>query len=70
MKNKNTYKNKKPVFLVVQHLRTGGIEVLALNLLDKLRDQREIHIVALEGTKAKAFKDWPLLHDYQVACIS
>lgn len=62
MKNKDI---NKPVFLVVQHLRTGGIEVLALNLLDKLRGQREIHIVALEGTKAKAFEDWSVLYDYQ-----
>ncbi|PCJ02212.1 MAG: glycosyl transferase [Alphaproteobacteria bacterium] len=65
MKNKDI---NKPVFLVVQHLRTGGIEVLALSLLDKLSGQREIHIVALEGAKAKAFEDWPVLHDYQ-SCL-
>lgn len=58
-------KQKPPVFLIVQHLRPGGIEVLALNLLETLRDSRDVHIVALEGAKAEALSHWPVLHDYQ-----
>ncbi len=58
-------KNKRPVFLVVQHLCPGGIEVLALNLLEKLRDNCNIHIIALEGTKTEALSSWPVLHACQ-----
>ena len=58
-------KYKRPAILVVQHLRPGGIEVLALNLLEKLRDSRDLHIVALEGIKEDALADWPILHNYQ-----
>lgn len=58
-------KNKRPAFLIVQHLRPGGIEVLALNLLETLRDSRDLHIVALEDTKTKALSHWPILHTHQ-----
>lgn len=53
------------VFLIVQHLSPGGIEVLALNLLTKLREDSDLHIVALEGRKVEALKRWPVLMEYQ-----
>jgi len=58
---KKQQEKKRPVFLIVQHLRPGGIEVLALNLLEKLRGERELHIIALEGTRAAAMAHWPVL---------
>lgn len=58
-------KNKRPVFLIVQHLRSGGIEVLALDLLKQLRGRRDLHIVALEGIRKETLENWPLLHAYR-----
>lgn len=56
---------KKPVFLIVQHLSAGGIEVLALNLLEKLKKDNNLHIIALEGLKDDALKNWPILNKYK-----
>ncbi len=58
-------KHKRPVFLIVQHLRPGGIEVMSLNILESLRHERDVHIVALEGEREKALSDWPVLSQYQ-----
>ena len=41
-------KNNK-VFLVVQHLSPGGLEIMTLNLLDQLRDSKDLHIISLEN---------------------
>lgn len=59
------HSQNQPVFMIVQHLSPGGIEVLALNLLEELRDRRELHIVALEGTQKDALSLWPILHDHK-----
>ncbi|WP_028469040.1 glycosyltransferase [Neptunomonas japonica] len=51
----------KVIVQVVQHLRPGGIETMALDLLKQLDSQAEVHIFSLEGDKASAIKQWPRL---------
>jgi len=46
---------------VVQHLRPGGIETMALDLLTQLEPQADIHIFSLEGEKKAAINAWPRL---------
>ena len=58
-------KYKRPVFIVVQHLRPGGIEVLTLNILEKLRGQIDIRIISLEGTEIETLENWPVLYRYK-----
>lgn len=52
----------KVVVHVVQHLRPGGIECLALEMLKHSHD--EIHIVSLEGNAAESLAHWPRLKEY------
>ncbi|WP_413111327.1 glycosyltransferase [Thaumasiovibrio sp. DFM-14] len=47
---------------VVQHLRPGGIEMLSLNILKHA--SVPVHIISLEGDKADAIKQWPILAAY------
>ena len=54
----------KPVFIVVQHLAPGGIEVLALNLLAQLKEQSALRIISLEGSKEAVINSWPVLAEY------
>jgi glycosyltransferase involved in cell wall biosynthesis len=51
----------KVIVQVVQHLRPGGIETMALDLLKQLNPQAEVHIFSLEGNKDTAIKQWPRL---------
>lgn len=51
----------KVIVQVVQHLRPGGIETMALDLLKQLNAQAEVHIFSLEGDKESAIKQWPRL---------
>lgn len=46
---------------IVQHLQPGGIESLALNLLDS---HPEDWLIALEGKKVDALRAWPRLQRY------
>lgn len=56
----------KPVIVqVVQHLRPGGIETMALDLLQQLQTQAEVYIFSLEGDKNSALKHWPRLAQVQ-----
>lgn len=56
MKNRNVQ--------IVQHLRPGGIETLALNLLRYSSHQYDVGIIALEGTRADAYQQWPQLKEF------
>lgn len=56
MKNRNVQ--------IVQHLRPGGIETLALNLLRHSSHQYDVGIIALEGTRAEAYQHWPQLKEF------
>lgn len=47
---------------IIQHLRPGGIESLALSLLDSNPDD---YLIALQGDKASALAEWPKLELYQ-----
>jgi len=49
----------KVIVQVVQHLRPGGIETMALDLMQQLESEVDVHIVSLEGTFDEAVKHWP-----------
>jgi len=53
------YSRARVVVHVVQHLRPGGIECLALEMLKHSDDS--VFIISLEGTYEAAVKDWPRL---------
>ena len=55
-------KKSKKIIHVVQHLRPGGIEVLALNMLKQSKGN--VFIVSLEGTEESAISDWEALVPY------
>ena len=48
---------------VVQHLRPGGLEVMALELARMQSEQRETLVVSLEGDADAAIAAWPRLAD-------
>ncbi|MDG1286196.1 MAG: glycosyltransferase [Rickettsiales bacterium] len=49
---------------IVQHLRLGGIEMLALELLRSQNGTHLMHLVSLEGSAEEAFQHWPQLREY------
>lgn len=57
--------NKIKTIQIVQHLSPGGLEVMALNLLDASSDARQQLIVSLDDTKENALKKWPRLQEYK-----
>jgi len=54
----------KTVMQIVQHLKPGGIETMALDLQKFKADNEEVFIVSLEGNQQQAFENWPKLKDY------
>jgi glycosyltransferase involved in cell wall biosynthesis len=50
---------------VVQHLQLGGIEKLVLNLARFASPCHKVYIVALEGNKKTAIKQWPELRAFE-----
>lgn len=56
---------KAIIVQVVQHLRPGGIETMALDLMNQLDSQCEMHIFSLEGTIQQAIAQWPRLQAWQ-----
>ncbi|MCV6589948.1 MAG: glycosyltransferase [Marinobacterium sp.] len=48
---------------VVQHLRPGGIETMALDLLDR-QTETPAYLISLEGSAEQAMIHWPRLRDY------
>jgi glycosyltransferase involved in cell wall biosynthesis len=55
----------KTVVQVVQHLAPGGIETMALDLLQvKLKEERVL-VVSLEGNEFEAFESWPVLKPFK-----
>ncbi|RJX66493.1 glycosyltransferase [Vibrio sinensis] len=48
---------------IVQHLCPGGIETLALNMLNHALTEQKIIIVSLEGEKQHALEQWPTLNN-------
>ncbi|MCP5079816.1 MAG: glycosyltransferase [Psychromonas sp.] len=55
----------KTIIQVVQHLHPGGIEIIALDLLDFSQEDERMIIISLEGTLKSAVKHWPKLKAYQ-----
>lgn len=43
---------------VVQHLRPGGIETMAIDLMQQLESEADVHIVSLEGTFESTVQNW------------
>ena len=56
---------RQTILQVVQHLRPGGIETMALELMKQLLPEHDIHIVSLEGEQQAALKAWPRLALYK-----
>lgn len=52
---------KNVIVQVVQHLRPGGIETMALDLLQQLASKADVYIFSLEGNKKAALAHWPRL---------
>jgi glycosyltransferase involved in cell wall biosynthesis len=60
-----TMKTMKKNVQIVQHLRPGGIETMALDLHDYfLRQGHESYIISLEGDMESALAAWPRLNRY------
>lgn len=56
----------KPVIVqVVQHLSPGGIETMALDLMQQMSPCADVHIVSLEGTASDLFQRWPRLRGHE-----
>ena len=55
----------KVIVQVVQHLQAGGIETMALDLLNFLGRDNKTMVVSLEGTKQEALLAWPRLKQYE-----
>lgn len=51
----------KPYIQVVQHLRPGGIETMALDLLARCEPDETGYILSLEGSREEALARWPRL---------
>lgn len=56
---------KNVIVQVVQHLQPGGIETMALDLMQEYSKHSQVHIVCLEGNKEEAIKTWPRLEQWQ-----
>lgn len=56
---------KKRIIQVVQHLRPGGIETMALSLLQHADETQDVHIVSLQGTKKSSCLHWPRLNNLE-----
>ncbi|MFC6439289.1 glycosyltransferase [Bowmanella sp. JS7-9] len=56
---------------LIQHLRPGGIESMALDLC-RLRPAGHVHIIALEGNKDDAVRSWPALEKHRafIHCLN
>lgn len=55
----------KTIIQVVQHLRPGGIESIALDLLSFAPNDEKTIIISLEGSLEAAIKHWPKLAPYR-----
>ncbi len=53
--------HKKVTLQIVQHLRPGGIETIALDLMRFTGEGQEVHVVSLEGEKGAALTTWDRL---------
>lgn len=56
---------KNVIVQVVQHLQPGGIETMALDLMQEYAKHSEVHIICLEGNKEDVIKAWPRLQQWE-----
>jgi len=59
----------KHIAQVVQHLRPGGIETMALDLADFCESHEKTYIISLEGELEQALTVWPRLEPYKEQLI-
>ena len=55
--------SKRHVLQIVQHLRPGGIETMALDFLTHASPETEVYILSLEGTREDSLATWSRLND-------
>ncbi len=60
---------RAPILHIVQHLRPGGLEVMALELARKQGQNRPVFVVSLEGTADDAIAAWPRLKSQRAQLI-
>lgn len=53
------------ILQIVQHLKPGGLENLALDLVGFAPEPFELHILSLEGNASSAIAAWPKLQQYR-----
>jgi len=58
-------KKKKLVIQVVQHLRPGGLENMALSLMDKNESTQQTLLVSLEGNYKDCVENWCKIERYK-----
>lgn len=58
-----------PIVHVVQHLRPGGLEVMALELARTQSQRHPVMVVSLEGSIEEAIADWPRLAEQRPRLI-
>lgn len=56
---------KNVIVQVVQHLQPGGIETMALDLMQEYAKHSQVHIICLEGNKDAVINAWPRLQEWQ-----
>lgn len=56
---------KNVIVQVVQHLQPGGIETMALDLMQEYAKHSQVHIICLEGNKQDVIKAWPRLKQWE-----
>lgn len=54
---------------IVQHLKPGGIEKLAIDMMKFKQQGTEVFVIALEGDKESCLKHWPELNSLQTQLI-
>ncbi len=60
----STARQGKKIVHVVQHLAPGGLESLALELMNFAQPDDQVLIISLEGTKTASLQHWPKLRAY------
>ncbi len=59
----------KKIVQIVQHLRPGGLEIMALELMKHSSFGQSMKIMSLEGNAHDAFKAWPRLKAFESQLI-
>lgn len=60
------------IIQLIQHLNTGGLEKMVVNLFRHSYFKDRMLLIAIEGDKAQCLQDWPELAEYadQIICLN